>query len=1087
MARAKEGNGNYSLTATAAVTVDTTAPVIDWVTKPTAHSSSGVFYVVATDATTAVSTIEYQVVGITGWTASGVSTFTLASTVTASFDTAWLFSAETDRTVQVEVRAIDELGNITTPPISYSYRYDTQPPTAATAEFITDKKIVVPFSEEVASPDASLFAASADGTTINGASASVLADQTKVEITLESSVPATWLTGDVTLVFDEGAVVDLAGNPVPAGTSPITADTTAPRYVGGEFINHDTAVIQFSEALSAVSAASFSITGVDITEATLSATQEVTLTLSGLTTQLQSSGATLNILSGAVVDWAGNEIAPAAVWISADTTAPEMLSVQATPSLVSSQTVNINITFNEKMAQANPVVAETDGTVIVSTGEWNDAQTMWTGVYIVPEPGQITSFTSTNVMVYGAKDRAQVEMALSTMTVSPATVWVVNRGPDIELGGTPSPIEIDGTWATSAATIEVAISAAVPAAASGSGVSVASVEYNITTDTNIITTQIVTVSPPTTPVTGITFAVALSDAHTYVINVNAVDTLGNISSFSATLQVDRTPPTSQPSARFIGLKNLNTAVMEVEFNEPITAANVGLFNLTSGATPSTPTISGAVVFFDVDISGVPDVLTDGDTLSISSGGVYDLVMNPVTNCTVDVAGDTFAPAVSDVTGIPSSPVSEATIAITVEFTEVMDQTVAPVVKLISPATETTVTGSWVDFNTWAGSFSVGSTNEGDNYVQVTGAEDWAGNPMETYESDHFTVDTTKPQITSITVNPDPVPAGTSSVIFTVVFNEDMNESVEPTVTIGKASPYETYTVEGGWSDDDGRTWIGSFEVPGDMAAGTYHVKVAGAQDTVGNVMDPDTSKTFTVIAERVEEVIGKAGGTVEMEGVAEVNIPEEALDTNQTISIEMIDPADAPEFPEDTYLTPAGLYVEFGPAGLVFNKPVTITIYYSQDVIDSLGLDENELTLYVWDGVQWRRVGGVVDTDTNTITVEVNHFSLFTVVEDTEPAPAFGVTLSKNPFLSSDGTFFSYSLPKAGKVTLKIYDATGDLVRTLLDGEERAAGKYEADVKWNGYNDFGNFVGSGIYIYKFEVEYTAGGSDKKIGTVGVIK
>jgi len=409
---------------------------------------------------------------------------------------------------------------------------------------------------------------------------------------------------------------------------------------------------------------------------------------------------------------------------------------------------------------------------------------------------------------------------------------------------------------------------------------------------------------------------------------------------------------------------------------------------------------------------------------------------------------------------------------------VMDQTVAPVVKLISPATETTVTGSWVDFNTWKGSFSVGSTNEGDdNYVQVTGAEDWAGNPMEAYESDHFTVDTTKPKVISVSVIPDPVPAGTQSIIFSVTFDESVTD---PVASFGKSSPYTTYSVE--LSGPTGRTWTGIFEPSEALAAGEYHVRVSGATDRVGNVMDPDTSYTFTVITGKVEQVIGPAGGTVSMEGVVDVEIPEGALDTQQTISIEMVtDP------PATEPLTATSICLRLGPSGLVFSKSVTITVYYTDGDIE--GMNEDNLTIYVWDEVasKWRRVGGTVYPDENKVVFTVNHFSIFLLAEEAAAEYTFDVTLSRNPFLSSEGTFFMYKLPKTGKVTLKIYDATGDLVRTLLDGVSRDAGLYEADVKWDGDDDFGSFVGTGIYIYKFEVKYDGGGSDKEINTVGVIK
>jgi len=56
-------------------------------------------------------------------------------------------------------------------------------------------------------------------------------------------------------------------------------------------------------------------------------------------------------------------------------------------------------------------------------------------------------------------------------------------------------------------------------------------------------------------------------------------------------------------------------------------------------------------------------------------------------------------------------------------------------------------------------------------------------------------------------------------------------------------------------------------------------------------------------------------------------------------------------------------------------------------------------------------------------------------------------------------------LPTKSKVILKIYNLAGQLIRTLVDGEQ-PAGIYE--VYWNGKDDNGRLVTSGIYFYRIE-------------------
>lgn len=68
-----------------------------------------------------------------------------------------------------------------------------------------------------------------------------------------------------------------------------------------------------------------------------------------------------------------------------------------------------------------------------------------------------------------------------------------------------------------------------------------------------------------------------------------------------------------------------------------------------------------------------------------------------------------------------------------------------------------------------------------------------------------------------------------------------------------------------------------------------------------------------------------------------------------------------------------------------------------------------------------------------------------------------------NPF--NPTTTISFDLPVAGSVHLDIFDVKGRLVRTLAHGETYPAGSHE--LQWNGRNDSGRFVASGVYLYRF--------------------
>jgi flagellar hook assembly protein FlgD len=75
-----------------------------------------------------------------------------------------------------------------------------------------------------------------------------------------------------------------------------------------------------------------------------------------------------------------------------------------------------------------------------------------------------------------------------------------------------------------------------------------------------------------------------------------------------------------------------------------------------------------------------------------------------------------------------------------------------------------------------------------------------------------------------------------------------------------------------------------------------------------------------------------------------------------------------------------------------------------------------------------------------------------------------------NPFNPS--TEITFNIAKPGKYELSVYNVLGQKIKTL------AAKKFESgqnSVIWNGLNEFGNQVSSGVYFYKLsgnEVELT---------------
>ena len=91
-----------------------------------------------------------------------------------------------------------------------------------------------------------------------------------------------------------------------------------------------------------------------------------------------------------------------------------------------------------------------------------------------------------------------------------------------------------------------------------------------------------------------------------------------------------------------------------------------------------------------------------------------------------------------------------------------------------------------------------------------------------------------------------------------------------------------------------------------------------------------------------------------------------------------------------------------------------------------------------------------------------------TNVGDETTAGATGIKLSIFPNPFNPQTTLSYSIARPGLVWLSIYDASGQLVSSVLDGVFSAAG--EITYTWDGRDSRGQELGSGIYFARLKTE-----------------
>ena len=133
-------------------------------------------------------------------------------------------------------------------------------------------------------------------------------------------------------------------------------------------------------------------------------------------------------------------------------------------------------------------------------------------------------------------------------------------------------------------------------------------------------------------------------------------------------------------------------------------------------------------------------------------------------------------------------------------------------------------------------------------------------------------------------------------------------------------------------------------------------------------------------AQPVGRGIGSEGGQV-VKGGAILDIPKGALTKNVDIIIGKVDRVDVAV--TGTFKL-AGEIFEFGPSGQQFDKPVTIILEYNPDKLTSGEVP----TICVYDPATrlWINLGGVVNEATQTIRIEVTHFSKYAVMVESKAA-----------------------------------------------------------------------------------------------------
>ncbi|MEW6412732.1 MAG: M20/M25/M40 family metallo-hydrolase [Candidatus Zixiibacteriota bacterium] len=197
--------------------------------------------------------------------------------------------------------------------------------------------------------------------------------------------------------------------------------------------------------------------------------------------------------------------------------------------------------------------------------------------------------------------------------------------------------------------------------------------------------------------------------------------------------------------------------------------------------------------------------------------------------------------------------------------------------------------------------------------------------------------------------------------------------------------------------------------------------------------------------------------------------------------------SDYPDLPFDSALTlrhsSANYYTFYTQVGGVACATfVDLTsdnaeVIYTYDSRDNIALQEGKPVAWRYLGEDYRYVWFDIPLSAFDRTAAVNALrqALADIAgestdipnnQQTDELPGAFVLHQNHPNPFNPNTIIEYQLPRAGKVNLTVFNLLGQKVRTLVD-EQQSAGTQK--VNWDGANDAGHKVATGLYLYRLQV------------------
>lgn len=239
--------------------------------------------------------------------------------------------------------------------------------------------------------------------------------------------------------------------------------------------------------------------------------------------------------------------------------------------------------------------------------------------------------------------------------------------------------------------------------------------------------------------------------------------------------------------------------------------------------------------------------------------------------------------------------------------------------------------------------------------------------------------------------------------------------------------------------------------------------------------DPNPSVTLNVQA-NAAQVFNQAGGRFSLndgnpeDGQTTVDIPAGLFRDSTLVTVDEI-PVTSPLLPPGLSSPLVAYQLSTDPR---VNGTMRVSLLYpdfefpqGQDgLVDGTDIREEKLSVAWWDGFQWRILGALGNYRANTLSVNVSFLSFMAIVQ-AAPLSAEGrrpmeKIITPNGDGIQDSVTFIFG-DRTDNIKVDIFDINGHRVRTVNSN---------VTLQWDGRDDSGNVVESGVYIYQYRIDGT---------------